>query len=155
MAKLALSSPLDVRLLEKGMSVREALAAFNAAYAEAGGIVSFLGKVRPGGGVRALELTHYEPLTLPGMEELANAARGRFDLEGALVWHRVGVMHPGEAIVLVATAARHRRSAFEAADYLMDHLKSAAWFWKRERRDDGWHWIEPRDEDRADLERWN
>lgn len=154
MARLALSSPLDVRLLDKGLSVGEALAAFNAAYEEAGGIVSFLGKVRPGDGVRALELSHYEPLTLPGMEELAAAARSRFDLEGALVWHRVGVMSPGETIVLVATAARHRRSAFGAADYLMDHLKSAAWFWKRERRADGWHWIEPSPQDRIDLARW-
>lgn len=154
MARLALSSPLDVRLLDKGLSVGEALAAFNAAYEEAGGIVSFLGKVRPGDGVRALELSHYEPLTLPGMEELAAAARSRFDLEGALVWHRVGVMSPGETIVLVATSAPHRRSAFDAADYLMDHLKSAAWFWKRERRDDGWHWIEPRPQDRLDLARW-
>lgn len=154
MARLALSSPLDVRLLDKGLSVGEALAAFNAAHDEAGGIVSFLGKVRPGGGVRALELSHYEPLTLPGMEELAEAARIRFDLEGALVWHRVGVMNPGEAVVLIATAARHRRSTFEAADYLMDHLKSAAWFWKRERHADGWHWIEPRAQDRIDLARW-
>ena len=155
MARLALSSPLDVRLLEKGMSAGEALAAFNAAYGEAGAIVSFVGKVRPDGAVRALELSHYEPLTLSGMEALAQAALERFELEGALAWHRIGVMTPGEAIVLVATAARHRRNAFDAADYLMDHLKSAAWFWKRERRDDGWHWIEPRDEDRADLERWN
>ncbi|QZD96490.1 molybdenum cofactor biosynthesis protein MoaE [Qipengyuania gelatinilytica] len=136
------------------MSVGEALAAFNAAHGEAGGVVSFLGKVRPEDNVRALELTHYEPLTLPGMEELATTAASRFALDGALVWHRVGVMTPGEAIVLVATAARHRRDAFQAADYLMDHLKSAAWFWKRERRDDGWHWIEPRGQDHDDLARW-
>lgn len=132
----------------------EALAAFNAAHGEAGGVVSFLGKVRPDGNVRALELTHYEPLTLPGMEELAKDAASRFGLDGALVWHRIGVMTPGEAIVLVAAAARHRRDAFEAADYLMDHLKSAAWLWKRERRDDGWHWIEPRGQDHEDLARW-
>nr|WP_247710422.1 molybdenum cofactor biosynthesis protein MoaE [Qipengyuania huizhouensis] len=142
-------------MLDKGLSVGEALAAFNTAHDEAGGIVSFLGKVRPGDDVRALELSHYEPLTLPGMKELAKAARVRFDLEGALVWHRVGVMSPGETIVLVATAAHHRRSAFDAADYVMDHLKSAAWFWKRERRADGWHWIEPRAQDRIDLARWN
>ena len=153
-ARLVLSTPLDVRLLDKGMSVGEALAAFNAAHQEAGGVVSFLGKVRPEGDVRALELTHYEPLTLLGMKDLAATAQTRFDLDGALVWHRTGVMTPGEAIVLVATAARHRRNALEAADYLMDHLKSAAWFWKRERRDDGWHWIEPRGADHADLARW-
>nr|WP_315854928.1 molybdenum cofactor biosynthesis protein MoaE [Qipengyuania aquimaris] len=155
MARLSIASPLDVRLLEKGMSVGEALAAFNAAHDGAGGVVSFLGKVRPEGGVKALELSHYEPLTLPGMQDLAEQARERFDLAGILAWHRIGVMTPGETIVLVATAARHRRNAFEAADFLMDHLKSAAWLWKRERRDDGWHWIEPRDQDHEDLARWN
>ena len=154
MARLTLSSPLDIRVLDKGLSVGEALAAFNAAQPQAGGVTSFLGKVRPDNGVRALELTHYEPLTLSGMEELAQQAHSRFALDGVLAWHRVGVMTPGESIVLIATAARHRRNAFEAADYLMDHLKSAAWFWKRERRDDGWHWIEPRDADYADLARW-
>lgn len=155
MARLSLSAPLDVRLLEKGLSAGEALAAFNAAHGEAGGIVSFLGKVRPDGDVKALELSHYDKLTLAGMHGLAQAAHDRFELVGVLAWHRIGVMTPGEPIVLVATAARHRRDAFEAADYLMDHLKSAAWFWKRERRSDGWHWIEPREQDRIDLDRWN
>ncbi|WP_345725614.1 molybdenum cofactor biosynthesis protein MoaE [Qipengyuania proteolytica] len=154
MARLAIAEPLDVRLLDKGFSVGEALAGFNAAHGAAGGVVSFLGKVRPDGDVKALELTHYEPLTLPGMQELAEAAFARFGLDGALVWHRVGVMTPGESIVLVATAARHRRDAFAAVDFLMDHLKSASWLWKRERRDDGWHWIEPREDDRKDLARW-
>lgn len=155
MARLTISTPLDVRLLDKGMSVGEALAAFNAAHGGAGGIVSFLGKVRPDGDVQALELSHYEPLTLPGMEAVARDALERFSLDGALVWHRTGVMTPGEAIVLVAAAARHRRDAFEAADYLMDHLKSAAWFWKREKRSGQWQWIEPRAQDHADLARWN
>lgn len=154
MVRLTLSTPLDVRVLTKGMSVGEATAAFNAAYPESGGIVSFLGKVRPGNDVRALELTHYEPLTKTGMEDLSRSALERFTLDGILAWHRVGVMVPGESIVLVAAAARHRRDAFEAADFLMDHLKSAAWFWKRERRSDGWHWIQPRSSDHQDRERW-
>lgn len=154
MARLRLESPLDVRLTDSGLSVGEALAAFNAVRGGAGAIVSMLGKVRPDGDVKALELTHYEPLTLPGIQALADTARNRFSLTGAVVWHRIGVMVPGEAIVLVATAALHRRDAFAAADYLMDHLKSAAWLWKRERRADGWHWIEPRSQDHADLARW-
>lgn len=157
MARLALSGPLDVRLLTGGLSVGEALAAFNAAHPQAGGVASFLGKVRPGAGespVKALELTHYEPLTLCGMEQLAQQAQTRFGLDGVLVWHRIGTLTPGEGIVLVAAAARHRRGALEAVDFLMDHLKSAAWLWKRERRGDGWHWIEPRAEDHAALARW-
>lgn len=147
-----------MRLLDNGLSVGEALAGFNAAHPEAGAVASFVGKVRPDGEVKALELTHYAPLTLPGMETLATRALERFALDGALCWHRIGVMTPGQPIVLVAAAARHRRSAFEAVDFLMDHLKSAAWLWKRERRPskdaDGWHWIEPRENDRADLARW-
>lgn len=155
MARLQIGTPADVRLLDKGLSVGEALAAFNAAHPQAGGVVSFTGKVRPADGeVKALELTHYEPLTLPGMEALAADALERFALDGLLAWHRVGVMQPGDTIVLVAAAARHRRDAFSAADFMMDHLKSAAWFWKRERRADGWHWIEPLGEDRSDLARW-
>ena len=109
MARLTIQSPADVRLLDSGMSVGEALAAFNAAHPEAGGIATFLGKVRPDEDVRVLELTHYEPLTLPGMQQLADKALQRWPLDGVLMWHRVGVMHPGESIVLVAAAARHRR----------------------------------------------
>lgn len=136
------------------MSLGEALAAFNAAYPDAGGVVSFTGKVRRGDGVKALELSHYDKLTLPGMVELAESARARFDVDGLLAWHRIGMMRPGDAIVLVAAAARHRRAAFEAADFVMDHLKSAAWFWKRELRNGEWRWIEPRDADYSDRARW-
>jgi molybdopterin synthase catalytic subunit len=72
-----------------------------------------------------------------------------------LLHHRTGSLKPGDPIVLVAAASRHRRDAFEAADFAMDHLKSDAWFWKREKRADGWHWIEPRARDHADLKRWS
>lgn len=153
-ARISLDTPLDVRLLAAGLRVGEALAAFDAAYPQAGGTVSFTGKVRGGDGVQVLELSHYEKLTLPGMVELAQQAEARFDIAGMLVWHRVGVMHPGDAIVLVAAAARHRRDAFRATDFCMDHLKSAAWFWKREKRDGKWRWVEPREADHSDLARW-
>ncbi|MCP9223750.1 molybdenum cofactor biosynthesis protein MoaE [Erythrobacter sp. LQ02-29] len=159
MARLSIATPADVRVLKKGLSVGEALAGFTAAHPDAGGVASFVGKVRPGEDVKALELTHYEPLTLAGMQDLAAQALERFSLDGLLAWHRVGMMRPGEAIVLVAAAARHRRGAFEAVDFAMDHLKGAAWFWKRERRgsgeEGGWHWIEPRDADHADRARWD
>lgn len=144
----------DVRLLERELAPEAALAKFARAHPAAGGIASFTGKVRPDGDVEALELSHYPPLTLPGMDALADAALARWPLDGILVHHRVGAMRPGDPIVLVAAAARHRRDAFEAADFAMDHLKSDAWFWKREKRADGWHWIEPRRQDHADLARW-
>ncbi len=145
----------DVCLLESdGWTPAVALEAFAAAHPQAGGLASFIGKVRPDEGVEALELSHYAPLTLPGMEALAEQTLARWPLDGILIHHRTGIMRPGAPIVLVAAAARHRRDAFEAADFAMDHLKSDAWFWKREKRSDGWHWIEPRAQDHADLERW-
>ena len=144
----------DVRLVESAFAPGDALAVFATAHPQAGGIASFVGLVRPDDGVEALELSHYPPLTLSGMEALAQQASARWLLDGLLLHHRVGEMHPGEAIVLVAAAARHRRDAFEAADFAMDHLKSDAWFWKREKRGGAWHWIEPREQDRSDIARW-
>jgi molybdopterin synthase catalytic subunit len=144
----------DVRLLDAAFSPEAALTSFSEAHRQAGGIASFVGKVRPDDGVEALELSHYAPLTLPGMDALSSEALRRWPLDGILVHHRTGTMAPGEPIVLVAAAARHRRDAFEAADFAMDHLKSDAWFWKREKRAGEWHWVEPRDQDHADLARW-
>ena len=88
------------------------------------------------------------------MRALGEQVLARWPLAGLLILHRSGVMLPGEPIVLVAAAARHRRDAFAAADFAMDHLKSESWFWKREKRGGEWHWIEPRPEDYADLARW-
>ncbi|BEV01567.1 molybdenum cofactor biosynthesis protein MoaE [Novosphingobium olei] len=144
----------DVRLLDLGFDPSLELERFTAGHPQAGGVVSFLGQVRQGEGVEALELRHYEPLTLPGMRALADAVLARWALDGLLIVHRIGVMVPRDPIVLVAAAARHRRDAFAAADFAMDHLKSESWFWKREKTSDGWRWIEPRDEDRRDLARW-
>lgn len=144
----------DVGLLESALVVELTLAQFSAAHPLAGGVASFVGKVRPDDGVEALELSHYEPLTLPGMEALAEEALSRWSLDGLLIRHRVGTMMPGDSIVLVAAAARHRRAAIEAVDFTMDHLKSDSWFWKREKRGGQLNWIEPRGQDHSDLARW-
>ena len=144
----------DIRLLTEMFIPGALIGPFTAANPGLGGVCTFVGEVRSDGGVAALELTHYEPLTLPGMHELADQTFARFDLMGLLMVHRVGLLRPGEPIVCVSAAARHRRDAIDAVDFCMDHLKSAAWFWKREQRSDGWHWIEPREEDHRDLSRW-
>lgn len=144
----------DVRLLTSTFDPAAELAAFTAALPNAGGVVSFLGQVRAGGGVEALELRHYGPLTLPGMEALAVEAERRWTLDGLLMIHRSGEMLPADPIVLVAAAARHRRDAFMAAEFAMDHLKSESWFWKREKVGGVWTWIEPREVDFADKKRW-
>lgn len=153
-ADLVIDPGADIRLIDTPFSVAEALAAFDAAYSLAGAIASFTGKVRQDGGVEALELIPYHPLTRTSMLDLAVDAHDRFEIDGLLAWHRTGMMTPGEPIVLVAAAARHRRDAFAAVDFAMDYLKTKAWFWKRERRADGWHWIEPRAQDHADSARW-
>jgi len=145
----------DIRLLTVPFNPGTLIGPFTHANPGLGGVCTFVGEVRGDGGVLALELTHYEPLTLPGMQDLAGRACARFDLMGLLMVHRIGVLRQGEPIVCVSAAAKHRRGAIDAVDYCMDHLKSAAWFWKREQRADGWHWIEPRAEDHADLKRWD
>ena len=144
----------DVRLLTETFDPTAELAEFTAGQPESGGVASFLGQVRKGGGVEALELKHYEPLTLPGMKLLSEKAMKRWSLDGLLIIHRSGVMVPGDPIVLVAAAARHRRDALAAVEYAMDHLKSESWFWKREKADGDWRWIEPREVDFQDLARW-
>lgn len=145
---------LDVRLLTEPFIPGAFIGPFTNAHPGLGGVCTFVGEVRGGGGVEALELSHYEPLTLPGMQALAETAANRFGLMGMLMLHRVGKMYPGEPIVCVSAAAEHRRAAIDAVDFAMDHLKSDSWFWKRELRGGVWSWIEPRDQDHADLRRW-
>ena len=149
--------PPDVRLLSAPLDPASELARFAAAHPQSGGIASFIGQVRAEAGESAvleLELSHYPPLTLPGMVALADEAATRWPLDGLLLVHRTGSLPPGAPIVLVAAAARHRRDAFLAADFAMDHLKSEAWFWKRERTATGWRWVEPRGADYTDKARW-
>jgi molybdopterin synthase catalytic subunit len=145
----------DVRLLTEPFNPGQLVGPFTNAHPGLGGVCTFVGEVRGDDGVEALELSHYEPLTLAGMDALADEALARFELMGVLIAHRVGEMHPGEPIVLVSAAARHRRAAIRAVDFAMDHLKSDAWFWKREKRGGQWRWIDPRPEDHADLARWS
>ena len=147
----------DVRLLDAPLDPATELARFASAHPQSGGIASFIGQVRAESGaaeVLELELTHYPPLTLAGMQALAEEAFRRWPLDGLLLLHRTGSLGPGEPIVLVVAAARHRRDAFLAADFAMDHLKSEAWFWKRERAAAGWRWVEPREADIEDKARW-
>lgn len=144
----------DVRLLAEPFVPGALVGPFINAHPGLGGVCTFVGEVRSDDDVEALELSHYEPLTLPGMNALADEALERFGLMGILIVHRVGEMRPGEPIVLVSACARHRRGTIDAVDFAMDHLKSDAWFWKREKRGGDWRWIEPRAEDHSDLARW-
>ena len=120
-------------------------------------MVSFTGLVREdaaSGDVRALTLQAYSPMTERGIGKAVATAEERWPLTAVKVIHRTGRMLPGEAIVFVAAASAHRRAAFEAADFLMDYLKTEAVFWKKEETATGEHWIEPRAEDHEDRARW-
>lgn len=123
---------------------------------EVGAVATFTGLARAEGGETAiLELEAYPGFTEAQIGKIADEARARFGLIDLAILHRVGRIAPGEAIVFVATAATHRREAFEACDFLMDYLKSKAPFWKKEHGPAGARWIEPRAQDRADLARWD
>lgn len=145
-------------LLETPLLPSEALATFETRLNGAGGVVSFVGYVRPeahGSDVTGLSLQAYSPLTETGIERAITEAETRWPLKAVSVLHRIGDMAPGDPIVFVATASAHRRAAFEAADFLMDYLKTDAVFWKKELTEKGARWIEPRAEDYQDRSRWD
>jgi molybdopterin synthase catalytic subunit len=147
-----------VRLEQGELRPADELERFIATLAGDGALVSFVGLTRPadaaGEKVTGLFLESYPGMTEASLEAIAADARARFAVSAVAIVHRSGAVAPGAAIVFAAAAAPHRRAAFEAADYLMDRLKTDAAFWKREDRLDGSAWIEPRESDRADRARW-
>ncbi len=141
-------------VIDAGASLEE----FTRKNTSSGGIVSFTGQVRErsakGSKVVALYLQALEPLTSAGIDAAIKEARFRWALDHATVTHRIGTIKAGQTIVFVAAAAQHRRAAFEAADFLMDYLKTEAMFWKKEIGTTEANWIEPRTADYEDAKRW-
>jgi molybdopterin synthase catalytic subunit len=132
------------------------LTTFCAGRDETGAVASFVGLARAEQGqAKALELEAYPGFTDAAIADFGEQAKARFELHDYRIVHRIGRISPGEAIVFVATAAGHRRAAFEACDFLMDYLKSRAPFWKKEHGPDGDRWIEPTAQDRTDAQRWD
>ena len=132
-------------------------ARLTAAYPDIGAMVSFTGLVRrttAGGPITAMELEHYPGMTERALEEIVAEARARWPLQGVRVIHRYGSLNPGDRIVLVLTASRHRQAAFEAAEFLMDYLKTSAPFWKKEDHAGGGRWVDARDTDDSAMARW-
>ncbi len=144
-----------ISLTDQGFDPGPLLSGFCRGRAETGAVASFTGLARAEGGeTKILELEAYPGFTEAQIGAIAETARTRFDLQDLMIVHRIGQIAPGEPIVFVATAAAHRRAAFEACDYLMDYLKSRAPFWKKEHGPDGARWIEPRAQDHEDIARW-
>ncbi|MBN2972443.1 molybdenum cofactor biosynthesis protein MoaE [Roseomonas aeriglobus] len=120
----------------------------------AGAVASFTGLVRADDGVSVLDLEHYPGMTEAALTALAEGAATRWDLLNVTIVHRVGPMAPGERVVFVGTAARHRVAALEACASLIDRLKTEAPFWKREVTADGSRWVEARHDDEDAAARW-
>ena len=131
-------------------------AEFAARQRDMGAIVTFSGVVRdlPEAPLEAMEIEHYPGMTEAALREIAQTALARFSLGDVLVIHRFGRLVPGALIMMVATAAPHRRDAFAGAEFLMDYLKSRAPFWKREITAEGASWVAAKDADEDALGRW-
>jgi len=131
------------------------LAGFGAGRRDVGAVVSFAGLVRDDSGtLEALEIEHYPGMTEAAIGAMMAEATARWQLQDCLVIHRHGRLAPGEPIMMVATAARHRAEAFAAAEFLMDYLKSRAPFWKRELTAQGAAWVAAKASDEDALTRW-
>ena len=146
-----------IRVSDQPFEPGKELEAYTKSASESGAVVSFLGKVRAtadANTVVALELEHFPEFTESAIAKIEAKAMQRWNIDEPLIIHRVGRLRPDDPIVFVCVSAVHRREAFEAADFLMDYLKSEAPFWKKEIREGGEVWIEPRDNDYKDVERW-
>jgi molybdopterin synthase catalytic subunit len=147
-----------IRVQSEPFDPAEELAALTASAGDPGAVTCFIGLVRAGQDrdrIDMLELQHFAGFTERGIADIAAAARKRFEVEALTIIHRHGCLAPGEAIVFVGAAARHRRAAFEIVDYVMDRLKTEAALWKKETGPSGSRWIEATDADRRDRERWD
>jgi len=130
--------------------------AFASGHQDQGAVVTFTGIVRDNADktLQKMVIEHYPGMTEKALTDIAQQAVDRWSLGDALVIHRFGDLAPGEMIMMVATASKHRKNAFEAAEFLMDYLKSRAPFWKKEFLNDGAEWVEAKQEDEDSLDRW-
>jgi molybdopterin synthase catalytic subunit len=146
-----------IRIQAQDFDVATEIAALSEGRRDIGAVVTFTGLCRDEAGrLAALELEHYSGMAEAEVARVVEEARTRWPLQGVTVIHRYGKILPGQNIVLVATASAHRRAAFEAAEFLMDYLKTRAPFWKREHLTDGsaGAWVEAKEADDEAADRW-
>jgi molybdopterin synthase catalytic subunit len=122
-----------------------------------GAIVSFIGLVRdlPDDSLQSMTLEHYPAMTEKALNGIVDTAMQRWDINDVAVIHRVGELKPADRIVLVVTLSAHRKDAFDAAEYIMDYLKTRAPFWKKETTSDGEQWVEAKTSDDDAINRWD
>ena len=122
-----------------------------------GAVCTFTGTVRDrndGLSVSSMELEHYPGMTEKAIESMIDEAIARFDIFGARVVHRVGLLQPLDQVVMVAVTSAHRGESFQACEFLMDYLKTQAPFWKKEETPEGARWVDARVSDDAALAKW-
>jgi molybdopterin synthase catalytic subunit len=147
-----------IRIQQGDFDVAQEIAALSKGRTDIGAVVSFNGICRGTEGsepISALTLEHYPGMAEAEINRHADEAMSRWPLQGLTIIHRFGRIAPGENIVLVVTASSHRQAAFEAAEFLMDYLKTNAPFWKKEESAGGTSWIEAQSHDDAAAARWN
>ncbi|MEO0751465.1 MAG: molybdenum cofactor biosynthesis protein MoaE [Pseudomonadota bacterium] len=146
---------MDIRVQSAPFDLGHEANQFAARQTSMGAIVTFTGVVRDvAGGLDTMMIEHYPGMTEAALSQIARDATDRFALGDVLIIHRHGPLKPDDLIMMVATAAPHRASAFAAADFLMDYLKSRAPFWKKELTQDGADWVTAKDADEDALKRW-
>jgi len=147
---------MSIRVQSQPFDMGSEVQAFTDSVSGAGAVVTFSGLVRDEGGtLSGMEIEHYPGMTEKALTAIRNEAVSRWSLSDAMIIHRHGPLKPGEQIMMVATAARHRSDAFQAAEFLMDFLKSRAPFWKKETAADGSTWVAAKDADEDALDRWD
>ena len=150
---------MAVRVQTADFDIGQEIAALTAGRTDIGALVTFTGLVRGearGKQLAAMALEHYPGMTEAELARVEAEANARWPLQATLILHRTGTLFPGDSIVLVVTASLHRQAAFEAAEFLMDYLKTRAPFWKKETATDGsGGWVDARDSDDAALQRWS
>lgn len=148
--------PVEIRVQAQDFDIAAEIAGVSKLGADIGAIVTFTGVCRDEDGrLAALELEHYPGMAEAELARIAGEAADRWPLAAVTIVHRHGRIVPGETIVLVVTASTHRQAAFEAANFLMDFLKTRAPFWKKEHlADHKGEWVAEKDKDRAAADRW-
>ena len=150
---------MTVRVQQEDFNIAEEIDALKTNRTDIGAIVTFTGTVRDmtkDGPIQKMSLEHYPGMTEKQLEEIEQEAHKRWPLQGTTIIHRYGELKPGDNIVLTLTLSAHRQAAFEAAEFIMDFLKTQAPFWKKETPVKGEEkWVDAREADKNATEKWN